>query len=114
MHWTAREFVKTCLKQNEDFGIDGYSLSRTITPFDKPLAARIRPGKKKTYLDDEIRIKRHVPPANYNVAIDWTRDVKSNFSRDMRHTIPTDIERKAKKDTKPEPTTYSPRHLLAE
>ena len=32
----------------------------------------------------------------------------------MRHTIPTDIERKAKKDTKPEPPSYSPKHGLVE
>ena len=93
MHLTAKEFVKNCIGQNEEFGIDGYSLPRTLTPFDKPFKARILPGKKKTYLDDAIRDKRHVPPANYNIAIDWTRNARSNFAKDMRHTIPTDIAR---------------------
>ena len=93
MHLTAKEFVRNCIGQNEDFGIDGYSLARTYTPFDKPFKARILPGKKTTYVDDAIKEKRHVPAANYNVAIDWTRNARSNFSRDMRHTIPTDIAR---------------------
>ena len=36
MHLTAKEFVKNCMGQNEEFGIDGYSVLRTFTPFDKP------------------------------------------------------------------------------
>ena len=71
-------------------------------------------GKKKTFVDDAIKFKRHVPAANYNVSFDWTVDKHNNFSKDKRHTLATDIERLAKKDLKPEPHTYSPRHRLVE
>ena len=93
MTMTARDFVMSSMKKNESFGVDGYLLAKTMTNFDKPLAARIHAGKKKTFVDDAVKVKKHVPDANYNVSIDWTKDKKSNLCKDFRHTIPTDIER---------------------
>ena len=91
---TARDFVMATLKKdNDQFGVDGYLLAKTMTKFDKPLVTRIHNGKKKTFVDMEVKAKKHVPDAHYNVSIDWTANKKSNFNRDMRHTIPTDIAR---------------------
>ena len=111
---TARDFVMQSLNKESDFGIKGYHMARTLTKLDGPLVARIHAGKKKTFVDMAVKEKAFVPPANYNVQYDWTANKKSNFNRDVRHTIPTDIERKAKKDTKPEPPSYSPKHGLVE
>ena len=55
-----------------------------------------------------------MPPANYNIAYDWTIRSKSNFSKDKRHTIATDIEKYTKREARPEPPTYSPRHTPVE
>lgn len=55
-----------------------------------------------------------VPDAKYNVSIDWTKNKHSNFSRDKRHTLATDIERRAKRVPIPEPSTYKPNHVLVE
>lgn len=111
---TAHDFVMSNMKKNESFGVEGYLLAKTMTNFDKALATKIHAGKKRTFVDDAVKSKKHVPDANYNVSIDWTKDKKANFNKDFRHTIPTDIERKAKKDTKPEPLTYKPEHRLVE
>lgn len=114
MNMTAREFVVSQIKKNELYGIEGYELNRTLTKFDQPLVTKIHAGKKKTFVDDAIRFKRHVPDANYNIAFDWVAQKHPNFSKDRRHTLATDIEHKAKRDLKPEPNTYSPRHSLTE
>lgn len=110
----ARDFALQSMRKAESVGVEGYFLAKTITNFDKPLAAKIHAGKKKTFIDEAVTGKKHVPDANYNVLIDWTSSKKSNFARDMRHTLATDIERHAKRTTKPEPSTYSPKHALVE
>lgn len=114
MTMTAREFVLSSLKKEEEYGIDGYFLARTMTKFDKPLVTQIHAGKKKTFIDDEVKSKKHVPDANYNVSIDWSENKKANFSKDYRHTIATDIIKKAEREKKADPGTYSPRHKLVE
>ena len=115
MQMTAREYVLTTMKKNDTMGgIQGYTMTKPFTKFDKPLDVLIHAGKKKTFVDDEVKMKSFVPEAKYNVSIDWTKNKRSNFSKDMRHTLATDIERKAKRDHKPEPTTYSPKHALVE
>ena len=85
-----------------------------MTRFDHPLVTKIHSGKKKTFIDDEVKVRKHVPDAKYNVSIDWSSDKRPNFNKDMRHTLATDIERKAKRESRPEPQTYSPRHKLVE
>ena len=111
---TSREYVISQLQKNQDYGVEGYELKRTLTKFDGPLVTKIHAGKKKTFVDDAIRFKKHVPDANYNVQYDWIAEKHPNFNKDKRHTIATDIQRKAERDSKPEPHTYSPRHQLVE
>jgi hypothetical protein len=112
---TAKDFVRSTLRKNESFGIEGYHLAKTLTNFDGPLVTRIHAGKKKTYIDDYVKEKRHVPDSKYNITTDWAAGPKkANFNKDMRHTLATDIERLAKKVMRPEPSTYKPSHRLTE
>jgi len=86
-----------------------------MTPFDKPFSTKIHPGKKKTFIDECIKTKSFVPSANYSIpGYDWALNKKSDFNKDFRHTLATDIERKAKKELKPEPSTYNPCHRPVE
>lgn len=115
MNMTTREYVLTAMKKNDlSDGISGYNMTKPLTKFDQPLVTRIHGGKKKTYLDLEVKLKSSVPDAKYNLMIDWTQDKKSNFNRDKRHTMATDAERVAARDKKPEAPTYSPDHKLVE
>lgn len=73
--------------------MEGYELNRTTTKFDGPLVTKIHAGKKKTFVDDAIKFKKHVPDANYNISFDWIAAKHPNFNKDKRHTLATDIER---------------------
>ena len=90
---TARDFVMSNMGKKEAFGVEGYHLAKTMTNFDKGLTTQIHPGKKYTFVDDAVKSKKFVPDAKYNVSIDWAKDRRANFSKDMRHTIPSDIAR---------------------
>lgn len=37
-------------------------------------------------------MKSVVPDAKYDLTIDWTQNKRSNFAKDMRHTMATDAE----------------------
>lgn len=111
---TARDFVLNQMGKKNQIGVEGYTLANTMTAFDGPLVTRIHAGKKKTFIDDEVKAKKHVPEANYNVSLDWTRDKRSNFSKGFRHTLATEIAAHAKKHARPEPLTYKPDHKLVE
>ena len=115
MQITAREYVLTAMKKNETLGgVQGYNMTKPTTNFDRPLFTKIHAGTKKTFIDQEVKLKNAVPDAKYDVSYDWTRNKKSDFSIDKRHTLATDIQRQAERDTKPEPPTYSPKHKLVE
>ena len=63
---TVRDYVQSTLKNREEIGIPGYHLQRT-TALDKPYQAVILPGKKRTYIDYNIKEKEFVPDADYDV-----------------------------------------------
>ena len=112
---TAREYVFSGMKKYENnTGVDGYRMTKPFTNFDGPLVKKIHAGKNETYIDLVVKAKSIVPEAKYDISYDWMMNKRSNFSKDKRHTLATDIERKAKKDLKPEPGTYSPRHKLVD
>ena len=109
MNMTAREFVMQNVKKEDSFGVEGYFLAKTLTSFDKPLVTKIHSGKKKTFVDDEVKLHNFVPGAKYEVMPTWNQPrQKSNLCKDKRHTIATDIERECKRETRPEAPTYSP------
>ena len=103
------------MKKDNEFGVDGYNLATTMTNFDKPICTKLVSGQKKTFVDDAVKAKRHVPDAKYDVSLNWVAPNKrSNFCKDKRHTIATDIERVTKRETRPNQHTYSPSHKLVE
>ena len=127
MNMTAKDFVMTSMNKNSTFGIQGYELVRTRTNFDKDgISRRINPGdnipnSKKTFVDDITRITSLVPGSKYKISYDWSgrgidgsNTLRPDFSKEFRHTMATDIERKAEKDQFAEPCTYSPRHKLVQ
>ena len=92
---TAREYVLASMKKSDiTTGVEGYLMTKPFTPFDGPLIKKIHDGKKRTYIDFEVRAKSIVPEAKYNISYDWaTKGGNSNFCKDKRHTMATDIER---------------------
>jgi hypothetical protein len=100
--------------KSADFGIDGYFLAKTAnTAFEKPLLAKILPGKKRTFIDEEIAKKKFVPPANYNIAKDMIiTGHKSNLDKGARKTLVDDIVAYNKKNAFPAPNTHKPSHSL--
>lgn len=111
---TAKEFVIINMKKDSAMGVQGYQLAKTMTVFDGPLVAKIHAGKKKTFIDDEVKAKSHVPDARYNLTVDWTANKRSAMCKGFRHTLATEIELNAKKHSRPEPLTYKPEHKLVE
>ena len=63
-----------------------------------------------------------MPGAKYKIAYNWDgrgpdgdKVLRPDFSKEFRHTMATEIERKAEKDNiTAEPCTYSPRHKLVQ
>jgi hypothetical protein len=96
-------------------GIEGYNPAKTMTPFDGPLTSKIHEGKKKTFIDDELKVKAFVPDAKYEInGYDWTSAKKPNFNKEFRHTMYSEAERLTKKFPKPTPSTYKLKHGLVE
>lgn len=73
-------------------GVQGYSIQRTVE-LDKPRNSVIVPYKKTTYLEEAVKLKRHVPAANYNVIPDLRdKNTRSGLPKERRRTIATDAE----------------------
>ena len=67
------------------------------------------PGPKKTFVDEAIKAKKHVPANNYNVSGDLAKNnKKSGLCKSPRHTVAGEIEHKAKRTNSPSPDAYAP------
>ena len=113
MNMTTREFVLESIgKGSGTHGVEGYNLAATVTNLDRSLCTKIHKGTKKTFIDDYLKEKKHVPAANYNVLHHpgAQSSIINAFSKDKRHTIPSDIEKYFKKNIRPEVHTYKPNH----
>ena len=96
------------LGNEKEFGIEGYQLRRTIE-LDKPRNVIMWPGPKKTFVDAEIKAKKHVPCSHYAVMGDISKNnKKSALCKSPRHLISTEIEHKAKRTSSPSPDSYAP------
>lgn len=94
-------------KGNERYGIQGYFL-RTTCELDKPLIAKIHAGKRTTYIDDEIRNKKDVPSANYEVSGNLVSTKKSNIDKAERKTMADEIASFEKRNKRPAPGAFKP------
>lgn len=108
---SVRDYVHYGIKKDEN-GVDGYFLASTPLP-QKSLHSKIWPGKKTNYIDDFIKMKKHVPPAYYNIMGDMNiKGHKSSVAKDIRRTLPVEIDNYQKKNNFPAPSHYKPSDKL--
>lgn len=99
-----------------DFGVEGYFLQSTN--YIKPRTTGMWKGPKKTYIDDECKLKAFLPaPCKYAITkhgslITTTQNKRrdSLMSKDKRRTLPTDIIDFEKKNKYPAPSFYKPNY----
>jgi len=97
-----------------EFGIEGYYLAKTAnTAYEKPVLAKILPGKKRTFIDEEVAKKKFVPPPIYDVMRSLIiPGHKSNLDKGPRKTMVDDIQAYSKKNGFPAPNAHKPSHSL--
>lgn len=97
-----------------EFGIDGYFLPLTAnTAYEKPILSKILPGKKKTFIDEEVAKKKFVPAAIYEISKSLIiSGHKSNLDKGARKTLADDIAAYNKKNAFPAPGAHKPSHSL--
>jgi len=100
--------------RKSDFGIDGYFLPKTAnTAYERPILTKILPGKKRTFIDEEVAKKKFVPPAIYEVAKSLIiTGHKSNLDKGARKTLADEIAAYNKKNAFPAPGAHKPSHSL--
>lgn len=75
----------------------------------KELHSKIFPGKKTSYIDDHMRLKRDVPYKFYEVGLNLLNKAsKSNMCRAARKTFADDMTDFNKKNNFPGPNAHSP------
>ena len=75
----------------------------------------MKPSKKSTFLDEVIRMKRHVPDANYEVASDMKdKDSRSGLPKGQRSLMSDEIASQARRSPQPDFGTYQPLFKLTE
>lgn len=88
---SVKDYVQFGLRGSQNFGIEGYALATTCA-LDKPLITKIHAGKRNTYIDEEVKAKKGIPPAQYKIMGDLkdTRH-KSRLDRAPRTTMADEI-----------------------
>ena len=61
----VREFINAQNWHKQDWGVDGYNFPTFNYYNEKSRAVKIYNNKKKTFLDDYVKLKSQVPPAQY-------------------------------------------------
>ena len=113
---TAREFATSSLKgaEIENMGVQGYTVRKTVE-MDKPRITVFKPSKKSTFLDEVIRMKRHVPDADYEVTSDIKeKDTRSGLPKGQRSLLSDEIANQARRSPQPDFGTYKPLYSITE
>ena len=116
---SPKEMISFQMKRSTgggDFGIDGYYLHNAN--YTKERTAKMWKGPKKTYIDDECKMKAFMPPPTkyavhkHGSLIVTSNNVRANdlMAKDKRRTLPTDIADYEKKNKYPAPSAYKPNH----
>ena len=95
----AWEFATASLKGNDldGMGVKGYTVRKTLE-MDKPRITVMIPYKKPSFLDEAIKLKKHVPEANYNVVADMKdKNIKSGLCKGRRSLISDEIMNSARR-----------------
>lgn len=88
---TVKDFVTYGLRGKSEFGLNHYYLPSTVE-FNKPKTFKIHSGKKKTFLDQEIKRSTAIPPAKYEVMRNMViSGHKSNLNKGKRILMTDDI-----------------------
>ena len=111
---TAREFAVSNLRGCDGLGVEGYTVRRTLE-VEKARVAAMRPYKKETFVDIAIKERKWVPDAKYNVIPDLkSKNTKSEWAKDRRHSLYTDACDRKKRSPCPDPGSYMPAFTLTE
>jgi hypothetical protein len=93
--------------KKSSFGVEGYYL-RTTCELDKPLSMRWKPGKRPNFLDEAVKLKKHMPDTFYNVEGNMAvQNTKSNLSKSPRTLLSDEIARWNKLNMIPGPGAHS-------
>ena len=112
----AREFATASLKgaDLDGMGVKGYTLRKTLE-MDKPRVSVIMPYKNPTFLDMAVKMKKHVPDANYNVIPDLKdKSLRSGLPKGRRSLISEEIMHSARRSPAPECGSYKPNYIRTE
>lgn len=107
---TAREFVMKQIRTSGDFGVEGYTVRKTIE-LDKPVAFAWKQTKRPNFLDDQMKLKMKncVPSTFYKVEGNLVQaDHKSFLSKSPRTLHSEEISAWNKKFNFPGPGSHSP------
>lgn len=72
------EVVNHKLKKG-DWGIEGYYIPNFNAHFDKPRVPKITKDKRKCFIDEFVKSKSFLPPADYNVTNNLLSKNKKSF-----------------------------------
>lgn len=87
----VKDFVTFGMRGKSEFGIQNYHLPKS-TALDLPQVARIHKGKRPTYIDDAIKLKKYVPePNKYETATDLSNNKRSFLCKGARKLMTDDI-----------------------
>lgn len=88
---SVREFVTYGIRGKSEFGLSHYHMPESYA-LKKPRVARIHPGIKTTFIDEEVKSKSYIPPAKYNVVPNMDdKSHKSNIMKGKRRLMTDDI-----------------------
>ena len=91
LEMNVKDFVTYGLRGKSEFGLNHYYLPQTVE-FNKPKTFKIHSGKKKTFLDQEIKRSTGIPPAKYEVMRNMViSGHKSNLNKGKRRLMTDDI-----------------------
>ena len=79
--------------KNLDWGIEGYDFPKFNPHTNKPRIVTIHEGKKKTFIDEVVKTKNFIPPADYNIMGSLVNPKRfSSMPKGRRITMPMAIE----------------------
>ena len=92
------------------FGIEGYYITKTDVYTSRPLTTKFTKFKLPSYIDDAVKAKKWMPPADYNVTLDWAKSAKNSprgaFLKNPRKTFTVEVADEHKKRAFPGPAEY--------
>lgn len=83
---SIQDIINSSRKSNDDFGLEGYSISKYNAFQEKPKAFKIVNSKKKDYISELQKMKAYIPGPQYETAKTTLLSKKISFSKMPRIT----------------------------